>query len=534
MKRTFPAILGLVLATHAFASDTQRYLVATRHRPQTVEVRQLLGVDVETRAVEPFETFTGFAADLTAADVTLLRRSSEVRWVEPVLERHAFAQERDLLRQTVPLGLDAIFARQAQLGAVRGIVNVVVADTGVDYRHPELLGVWAGGRNVLADTDDPLDDDYHGTHVAGTIAAADNSEGVVGVAPKVRLWGVKVLNGSGSGTTEGLIKALDWIAAKKEELGGNWVVNLSLGAYTESTGEREAFQKIHDKGVLVVAAVGNLSTATAPAPVAFPAAYPSVVAVGATTFDSTLAVFSGQGPELDLVAPGVEILSTVPLGTNDISYLADGNAATLVDELTGSKRGVVSAEFIDCGAGKPGEFPATVAGRIALIKRGEQITFADKTRRAKEAGAIGVAIYDNVPIPTPGSWNLLSSDENRAYAWPVAVRLTMQTGEALLARGSHAITIAFTEDDYFVASGTSMACPHVAGAAALLWSLAPDATAQQVVNALTATATDLGAPGPDSLFGAGLINAYAAAKFLAPGAFSNITTGRPIGKRGRK
>lgn len=534
MKRTFPIILGLCLTTAAFAADTQRYLVATRHRPQSVEVRQLLSADLGSRAIEPFETFTGFAADLTEAELTSLRKSSEVRWIEPVLERHALVQERNPLRQTVPFGLNAIFARQAQAGIPKSTTNVVVVDTGIDYRHPDLQAAYAGGRNILADTEDPLDDDGHGTHVSGTIAAADNAFGVVGVAPKTRLWSLKILDGQGHGTTEGVLRALDWVVAKKETLGGNWIINLSLGASTESTGEREAFQRIADKGILVIAAAGNLSTPTTPAPVAFPAAYPSVVAVAAVTFDHKLASFSGQGPELDLSAPGVDILSTIPVGTSEISYMADGGAATLANEVKGSKRGVVSGEFVYCGAGRAGDFPSTVAGKIALIKRGEQITFSEKTRRAKEAGAIAVAIFDNVEVPTPGSWTLLNNDADRAYDWPITLRLTMQTGEELVARGSHTITIAYTYDDYAENSGTSMSCPHVVGAAALLWALAPDATAQQVVNALTTTATDLGAPGADSLFGAGLIDANAAAHFLAPGAFSNITTGRPIGKRGRK
>jgi subtilisin family serine protease len=534
MKRTCPLILALLFATAAFAAETQRYLVATKHAAIHADVRQMLGEDFAARDVVPFATFSGFAADLTESEVASLRRANEVRWVEPVLERHAFAQERDPLRQTVPFGVSAVLARQAQLGFVKGTINVVVADTGVDYRHPELQGIWAGGRNVLADTDDPLDDDWHGTHVAGTVAAADNDIGVVGVAPKVRLWGIKVLNGHGSGDTAGVIKALDWISAKKTELGGNWVVNLSLGAYTESAGEREAFQRIRDQGILAIAASGNLSTSTTPAPVAFPAAYPSVIGVGATTFDGQLAEFSGQGPELDLAAPGVDVLSLLPVGTNEISYVADGNTATYVDELIGSKRDVVSGEFVYCGFGRPGDFPPSAAGKIALIKRGEQVSFADKTRRAKEAGATAVAIFDNVEIPTPGAWNLLNNDEDRAYDWPVAVRLSMQTGEALLAKGPHRITVAFTNDDYFVSSGTSMACPHVVGAAALVWSLAPDATVEQVINALTVSAKDLGPAGHDSMFGAGMIDVYAAAKLLAPHAFGNITTGRPVGLRGRK
>lgn len=536
MKRTAIIAFSLIVTSAAFAADTQRYLVATRHpfrHGVIAAVKQMVGDDFASRAdVVPFEAFTGFAADLTEEDLAALQRSQEVRWIEPVLERHKFLQARNPLHQTVPFGVDVIVARPAQTGAMKGVINVVVIDTGIDYRHPELSGAYAGGWNFLNSTNDPLDDDGHGTHVSGTIAAADNGIGVLGIAPKVRLWSLKILNGQGAGSSEGLLHAVDWVAAKKEELGGNWVINLSLGSTTESPGEREAFQRIADKGILVIAAAGNLSTPTSPATVAFPAAYPSVVAVGAVSFDRKLAFFSGQGPELDLTAPGVDVLSTLPLGLNSISYVADGEAVTLVHPLTGSKRAVVSGTFVDCATGKAGDFPASVAGKIALIKRGDGVSFADKTRRAKQAGAIAVAIYDNDPVPSAGAWTLYNNDEDRAFDWPLALRLTMQTGEALLAEGSHSIIIALTDDAYGENSGTSMSTPHVVGAAALVWSLAPTATAAQIVNALTATAIDLGAPGPDPLFGAGLINVNAAARFLAPDAFNGITTGRPTGLRG--
>jgi serine protease len=534
MNRIFAVVLALVLTTAAFAADTQRYLVATKRPALQSHVRQLMGDDIATRAVVPFRTFTGFAVDLTENEVASLRQSSDVRWIEPVRERQAFVQEHHPLRQTVPFGIETINALPAQLGKIKGVVNVVVVDTGVDYRHPELSGIWAGGRNILTNTDDPFDDDSHGTHVAGTIAAADNNIGVVGVAPNIRLWSVKVLDSQGKGSSEGLALGLDWVVAKHDELGGNWIVNLSLGGYLESEAEKEAFQRMRDKGILVIGASGNFSTATKPAPVSFPAAYPSVVAVGATTFDGELAVFSGQGPELDLAAPGVGVLSTLPLGKNDIWYVVDREDPTFVEELIGSKRGAVSGEFVYCGAGKLGEFPAAVAGKIALMKRGEEVSFADKTRRAKEAGAIAVAIFDNVPVPTSGQWTLYRTDEDLLYDWPIAVRLTMQKGEELLAAGSHNISLTYTNENYAEKSGTSMACPHVVGAAALLWSLAPNATIDQLINALTVTATDLGPSGVDPKFGAGMIDVYAAARFLVPSAFSGITTGRPVGRRGGK
>ena len=536
MKRTFAA-LALVLTTTVFAEEPRRYLVATKQPPHHASMRRILGENVDRQAIEPFETFTGFAANLTEADVASLRASGEVRWVEPVVERHTLAQQRIPFRQTVPLGLDAIFARQAQAGAAKAAINVAVIDTGIDYRHPDLQQAFAGGWNVLTDTNDPLDDDGHGTHVSGTIAAADNDVGVVGVAPKVRLWSVKALDGKGQGTSENIIEAIDWVAAQKRLRGGNWIINLSLGATTESMGEREAFQRIADEGILIIAAAGNAEVPNAPSTVPFPAAYPSVIAVTGTTFDRQLAYFSSLGPEIDLAAPGVNILSTLPLGSNDLAYVVDGQTTAFVHGVIGSGRGIFSEEIVYCGTGKPGDFPANVAGRIALIKRGDLVTFADKARRAKQAGAIAVAIFNNV-YDSPGAWTLLNNDEDRAYDWPVTLQLTRQMGESLLdsllQKGSHTITIALAPDDYGETSGTSMASAHVSGAAALVWAVAPDATARNIASALAATAIDLGEPGSDPVFGMGFINANAAARLIAPEAFSRITTGRPVGLRGRK
>jgi subtilisin family serine protease len=534
MKRTILAALCLSVATAAFATEAQRYLVATKRPMRTgalAAVRQTVSYDLEERAVVPFESFNGFAAELTESEVAALRASNEVRWVEPVVERHKL-EVRSLDDQTVPYGINKIFAPLARTGRAAGSVNVVVIDTGVDYRHPELAAVWQGGFNIFTETNDPLDDDGHGTHVAGTIGAADNGFGVIGVAPSVKLWSVKVLNEAGTGTSEGLIKAIDWVVQKKAALGGNWVINLSLGSNSESPGEREAFQRAADAGILTIAAAGNASSQDVPAPVAYPAAYPSVAAVAATTATNEIAYFSSQGPEVDFAAPGVGVLSTARVGSTTLSYIKHGDLSIFGTGLVGAKRGVVTGDIVYCGYGFETDFTAAVKGKIALIKRGENIDFSVKTRRAKEAGAIGVAIFNN--RESSDTWTLFSNSDDEKYEWPVAVRLSQAAGEALLKKGAGLVTLAHTADDYVELSGTSMSCPHVVGSAALLWTLAPNATPAQILNALITTATDLGTPGHDSQFGAGLINVNAAARMLAPSAFGGITTGRPLGRRGRK
>ncbi len=546
MKRNaVAALVCLLVAAGATAEETQRYLVATK-RPFRAGalagvVREARQQGVSIRDVVGFDAFDGFAASLTTGEAAALKRNTNVRWIEPVVERHAFQSSRKLTGQTIPYGLDVIRAREAWVAHRTATVNVVVIDTGVDYRHPELAPFWAGGRNMIAipNNDDPFDDNGHGTHVAGTIAAANNAVGVVGVAPDVRLWGVKVLSASGSGSNEGVLKSIDWIIAKKAALGGQWVANLSLGSRLSSLAEKETFQRGIDAGIIFVAASGNESTPEIPAPVSYPAAYDGVLSVGAIDQALKIASFSNQGPQLDVVAPGVGVLSTVITGSGSLAWVESQNATFVGVALGGAKLGTVTADYIYCGLGKTGECPGDVAGKIALIKRGD-IRFSEKTRNAKEAGALAVAIFNH--DDSAMNWTLTPDDEpaSKNYDWPVTIGLAKEDGEALAARNSGAITITNAKDDYGVNSGTSMASPHVAAAVALIWSIAPNASAAEVLDAITATASDLGAAGRDIAFGAGLVNTVAAVKRLAPAAIdptnpapgSRPSTGRRILKRG--
>ncbi|HEX8620102.1 MAG TPA: S8 family serine peptidase [Thermoanaerobaculia bacterium] len=534
MKRPVVFLLAIFLTTTLHAADTQRYLVATK-RPFAAgglkAFQDSVDTSVELRRVNGFETFRGFAADLTAEEVAALRASKEVRWVEPVVVRRALDLARNLMGQTTPYGFDALSARQAAFGTRKATINVAVIDTGIDYNHPELKAIYAGGYNILRKTSDPKDDHGHGTHVSGTIAAADNDIGVIGVSRDVRLWAVKMLDAGGSGTSEGMIESIDWVVKKAKETGGRWVVNMSLGAPEESAGEREAFAKAEEAGLIVVAAAGNSSLPGFPAPVGFPAAYPGVVAVGAIDNQHRLASFSSQGPEVDFAAPGVDILSTVPVGTNYLAYVKDETSAIEASPLNGSKRGTLNAPWVFCGVGKPEEFPAGMAGKIAVVKRGGDITFANKTRAAKTAGAAAVIVVNTDESTNP--WTLFSDAQASSEKWPIVVRLSRADGEKLLASTPGAITLAYDLDDYGELSGTSMAAPHVTAAIALLWGLAPDARPEEIYSALSMTAFDLGTAGPDAQFGAGAINLYMAALRLAPTAFpASPSTGRGIGRRG--
>ncbi|MEO8035375.1 MAG: S8 family serine peptidase [Acidobacteriota bacterium] len=534
MKNVFA--IALVLGTSSVVAEgaTRRYLVATTHPFHghlAGGVRD--GMDLTARDTDSFQSVNGFAAELSDEEVSALRKSPEVRFIEPELERHATAI-RNVAGQTTPYGIDSVRAPETWTAGRGAKINVAVLDTGIDYRHPDLAAAYAGGYNEVARTSDPLDDNGHGTHCAGTIAAADNSLGVVGVAPAVQLWSVKVLNAQGSGSDTNIIKAIDWVIAKKQEVGGNWVMSLSLGSADSSVIEAAAFQKAADAGILIFAASGNESTATLPAPIGFPAAYPGVIAVGAIDSKDHLASFSNQGPELGVVAPGVDVLSTLPVGRGSIGYLSAAGTTYGAPGLDGSPKGTVTGRFVYCSLGQSGDFPSAVNGNIALIKRGTN-TFAEKVKNAKAAGATAVVIFNKDTSAL--NWTLISATDlsDLTFAWPLSVGISGVDGAALLAHPDDTITVTYAADDYGVLSGTSMATPHAAGVAALVWSVAPSASVSAVRQALLNTAKDLGNSGVDDAYGHGLIDAIDAAKLLAPSAFgagaAPVPTPPPSGRR---
>jgi len=550
MKRSAFVVLLVLFPTFLAAEPEQRYIVALKRGVPAAHAGRMLRdieVSTQTRDVSEFSRLDAFAASLTRVEVDRLEQSPNVRFVEPVVERHLLGSlpaagdaTRNLNGQTVPFGIDLVRARDVW-PVVRGnTINVAVIDTGVDYTHPDIAPAWAGGYNAMTKTNDPRDDNGHGTHVSGTIAAADNGIGVVGVAPNVRLWGIKALDAKGSGTNENVIGGLNWVIGQKRSLGGNWVVNLSLGSAESSIIEREAFAKGVDEGLLIVAASGNESMPQVPAAVGYPAAYPGVIAVGAVTEQSLIGTFSNQGPELALVAPGVDVLSTVRMGTANFAALQTDTGSVPAAALNGSKRGSINGEWVFCGVGKPEQFPASVKGRIAVVRRGEGITFAVKAQRAKAAGATAVVIVNHDTSPLAFTLIDPADPDSAAFDWPVVVAVRMADGDALIAKGSGTVLVTNQADDYSTFNGTSMASPHAAGVAALAWSAAPNASRDQVRQALFLTATDLGTAGKDVVFGHGLVHALNAAKMLAPAAFSSPSTpadvpnGRRMLRRGGK
>ncbi|HEY5999516.1 MAG TPA: S8 family serine peptidase [bacterium] len=232
------------------------------------------------------------------------------------------SRDQRAVGQFVPWGVARIHADPASRGTRSGAgVKVAVIDTGIwadagGAVHPDLAAAYRGGYDFVNDDPYPWDGFGHGTHVAGIIAAQDNGIGVVGVAPGVSLYALKVLDDQGSGYYSDFIAALDWCIVN-----GVRIANYSAGGPAPWEPMEVACDRARAAGITIVAAAGNDSGG----PVIYPAAYPSVIAVGSTDFNDNLSYFSNVGAALDLVAPGQPIRSTY-LGGGYVSMMGTSMA----------------------------------------------------------------------------------------------------------------------------------------------------------------------------------------------------------------
>ncbi|HEX7676225.1 MAG TPA: S8 family serine peptidase [Bdellovibrio sp.] len=406
-----------------------------------------------------------------------------------------------------PWGILAVKAPQAWGVSNQGQgARVLVLDTGIDFNHPSLKANFEKGQDFTGDSsgDDITDHVGHGTHVSGTIAGVMDAQGFTGVAPKAKLLMGRVCSEQGCSNVA-IASGINWGITQKVD-----VISMSLGGAWSTPAERDAVSKADKAGITVVAASGNDGTNK----VSYPAALPSVIAVGAVDNTSKKADFSQYGPELAVVAPGVDVVSSVPQGTgreSSVSLTVGQKTAVVPSATFQGAREVLNGEtntLVDCGLGKPEDFTGKdVKGKYALISRGD-IAFGDKIKNAIAAGATGAIIYNNAPGLLQGS---LTSDGSTL---PAAVFMVEQTvGQQLVAALKSKVAVSATvktvATDYASFQGTSMATPHVAGVAALIKATNKKLTGAQVKAILKQTATALG-PNSNNEYGSGLVNAEAA------------------------
>jgi serine protease len=404
-------------------------------------------------------------------------------------------------------------------------MTVCIIDSGYERTNPDLNANNASGTNNSGTGNWYQNGGSHGTHVAGTIAGVNNSEGVVGVMPNtnVNLHIVKVFNESGWGYSGDLSDAVDTCVNN-----GAKVVNMSLGGAGSSTAEKNSLQAAADAGVLLIAASGNDGNTT----LSYPASYDSVMAVGALDSNNQHAEFSQYTSQVEISAPGEAILSTVA-GDGRLGYITVGSTtygndevvpqthyinsggSYVVSNVNSTASGVLSSCTI---SGSSYSCSSNVSGNICLAERndnqkGSNYPEINPAKACADAGASGVIVYSN--STRPGLQNPFLVDATSAVTVPT-VSVSRTLGQQLASQlGSNTTIKVDGNQNYAYYNGTSMATPHVAGVAAIAWSNNPDCTANQVRSALKSTAIDIDVAGRDDKTGFGLVQAKAASDSLA-------------------
>ncbi|MDF2178525.1 S8 family serine peptidase [Aliiglaciecola sp. CAU 1673] len=508
----------LALVSNAASASSDRYVIQVDDSKKGVVkalVKQL-GGDINLES-------SGFlAATFTGKDLEQVKgllNNPHITLVEQDQVRKLMSFSDDLgdpaVQQVTPYAVYQSQADQLTL-QMQNAKKVCVIDSGIARETGE-----TGGYNpdfdwsVITGNSDSGTNDWfrdggpHGTHVAGTIAAADNTYGVIGMAPGNPLHIIKVFNDAGWGYSSDLAHAANLCSQA-----GAKIISMSLGGGGANSTEENAFKSFTAAGGLVVAAAGNDGNNVR----SYPAGYSSVMMIGANDANNNIADFSqfpscttGRGKNVtndeticvEATAGGVDTLSTYPGGGATLSSMTAGGAdfASSPMENVGSASGQTffmgTAESTNSGA----------AGKICMIDRGV-ISFHDKVKNCENSGGIGAVIINNAAGMLYGTLGDVASNTTSIPA----VGAALEDRTALLAAGSATVDVGAA--DYGYMSGTSMATPAVSGVAALVWSNHPSCTGTEIRNALKATALDAGAAGKDEYFGYGIVQAKAASDYL--------------------
>ena len=346
MKRSIRVLVVLLL----LATSTLVASPALGQRPEKVKV--LIGFRSQPGPAEQalvrraggsikytYHLVPAIAATVPEKAIDGLRRNPNVTNVDLDLEVHAVDDELDAAWGVKHIGAGIVH----DVGNKGAGVKVAIIDSGIDYNHPDLDDNYAGGYDFVNNDPDPMDDDGHGTHVAGTVAAEDNNSGVVGVAPGAKLYALKVLDDTGGGNYSHVILALQWAVDN-----GIQVTNNSYGSSGDPGDTvKAAFDKSAAAGILHVCAAGNSGTPPGRGDnVIFPARYDSCIAVAATDQSDSRPKWSSTGPAVELAAPGVGIYSTLwgggyvsGSGTSMASPHVAGTAALVIASgITGNEQ----------------------------------------------------------------------------------------------------------------------------------------------------------------------------------------------------
>lgn len=300
----------------------------------------------------------GIACTLPAEE-SLERFAGRV-WIEKdcKISVHSSPQKSIIVDKGIPWGVNQIKAPLAWSTTTGHRVKVGVIDTGADFSHPDLRQSLSRGINLLNRSMLPHDDNGHGTHIAGTIAAANQLQGMIGVAPRALISPVKAFDHNGSAFVSDIILGIEWCIRNRMN-----VINMSFGMKTKSKALLGAVINAYNAGVIIVASSGNDGKRRS---VDYPARYPQTIAVGATNKLRRVAPFSNRGSYIDVYAPGDKIVSAWLRGK--------------YNEMSGTSMATshVSGAIALLLAHKPGLTPTEIK---TIIKRSVQPLRGSKARR---------------------------------------------------------------------------------------------------------------------------------------------------------
>jgi subtilisin family serine protease len=403
-------------------------------------------------------------------------------------------------------GLDAVNASGLERSDANSI-KVCIIDSGYNPRH-EALYDQPVTYSIAGGFGSPTAEDQceHGTHVAGTIVARSQTNGMRGLVSEqkvplhiVKYFGQDCRKIFASQLMQGVQECVD---------AGSKVVNMSLGGPSSSSIESDFYDQIFKKGTLLIAAAGNDGDSG----LGYPASYRSVVSVAALDQNENLAEFSQKNDEVEISAPGVDIWSTV--NTFQKVILSDENSFswTHLSPMTGSSVGERTGVLVNGGRCLAAE--EKWASKIVLCERGGA-TFFDKAKAVERAGGLAALIYNNEPGDFRGTMGesiespLLVMSLSQKDGWEL---LDHHLGKPL------ELDYIFKKgvSGYASYDGTSMATPHVTGVATLLWNQNPDWSAQQIREALCRGAKPLQDENgkPLAHTGCGLVQANASLHWL--------------------
>ena len=455
MKKKIVAILmamimvisvTVVLAGSAADNDTKTkepVIIGFKSTPSQADKAMVRGHGDDIKY--SYTIINAVAAKLSESAIENIQRNPRVAYVEMDGEVHTLDTELDTSGGVKHIGAGIVHA-----GGNKGAgVNVAIIDTGIDYTHSdlddnfdtELLGYDFANNDL-----EPMDDNGHGTHCAGIVAAEDNGVGVVGVAPGADLYAVKVLDSVGNGYMSDVVAGIQWSVDN-----GMDVISMSFGSNLGSTSLETACDNAYSSGVLVVAAAGNDGNPSGEGDnVDYPARYDSVIAVAATDSNDNRALWSSTGPDVELAAPGVSIYSTylgggyaTMSGTSMACPHVSGTAALVISDVRQRLQNTAD----DLGA--PGKDNLYGHGLVdaaeAAHSTGNQAPVADAGEDQTVSDADGNGV-EAVTLDGSGSSDPDGSIDTYEWKEGVDVLSNAESFTDNFALGTHTVTLTVTDD----------------------------------------------------------------------------------------